>query len=294
MIVKDYLIRGIDKLGRLRIFVASTTNLVEEARIKHNTSPTSTAALGRVLTAGAMMGIMMKNDQDTLTLKINGGGPIGNILVVVKNQGKVKGYVDHPLADVAPKSKGKLDVGSLVGKNGTLTTIMDFGLKEPYIGQSNLVSGEIAEDLANFYLLSEQQPSAVSLGVLVDRDRSVKAAGGYIIQLLPDISDEDIIKIENVLTKIEPVSTLISKGLSPENIMNKILSDFEMSVLDKIDLEFLCDCSREKIESVIISLGKKEIEDIIEEDGGAEVICQYCNKKYLFNKEQLSKILIDL
>jgi molecular chaperone Hsp33 len=292
--MKDYLIRGIDELGRLRIFVATTTNLVEEARTMHNTSPTATAALGRALTAGTIMGVMMKNEQDTLTLKINGGGPVGNILVVAKNGGRVKGYVDHPLADVEPKSKGKLDVGALVGNNGNLTVIMDLGLKEPYVGQSKLVSGEIAEDLASFYLLSEQQPSAVSLGVLVDRDRTVKAAGGYVIQLLPDISDEDITKIENTLAKIEPVSTLISKGLTPEEIMDKVLGDFEMKILDKIDLNFQCDCSREKIERVIISLGKKEIEDIIEEDGNAEVVCQYCNKEYGFNKEELGKILIDL
>ncbi len=292
--MKDYLIRGIDKLGSLRIFVATTTNLVEEARLMHDSSPTATAALGRTLTAAAIMGVMMKNDEDTLTLKINGGGPIGNILVVAKNGGRVKGYVDFPLADVEPKSKGKLDVGALVGNNGTLTTILDLGLKEPYIGQSNLVSGEIAEDLASYYLLSEQQPSAVSLGVLVDRDRSVKAAGGYIIQLLPDIADEDITKIEEALAKVEPVSTLIAKGLSPEEIMNKILFEFDMQVLDKIDLQFKCDCSRDKIEGVIVSLGRKEIEDIIEEDGEAEVVCQYCNKKYGFDKVELSKILIDL
>lgn len=292
--MKDYLIRGIDKLGRLRIFVASTTNLVEDARSMHGTSPTATAALGRSLTAASMMGIMMKNDNDTLTLKINGGGPIGNILIVAKNKGRVKGYVDHPEADVPPKSKGKLDVGRLVGNQGMMTTIMDLGLKEPYIGQANLISGEIAEDLANFYLLSEQQPSAVSLGVLVNKDRTVLAAGGYIIQLLPGILDEDITKIENALAIVEPVSTLIAKGMSPEEIMYEILGDFDMQVLDKVDLEFQCDCSRDKIENVIISLGKKEISDIIEEDGQAEVVCQYCNKKYIFNKEELNKILVDL
>jgi molecular chaperone Hsp33 len=292
--MNDYLIRGIDKLGRLRILVASTTNLVEEASKMHETSPTATAALGRSLTAAAMMGITMKNDNDTLTLKINGGGPIGNILVVAKNQGKVKGYVDYPEADVPPKSKGKLDVGRLVGNNGMITTIMDLGLKEPYIGQANMVSGEIAEDLANFYLISDQQPSAVSLGVLVSKDKTVLASGGYIIQLLPHILDEDITKIENALATVEPVSTLIAKGMTPEEIMFEVLKDFDMEVLDKVDLHFECDCSREKIENVLISLGKKEIREIIEEDGEAEVVCQYCNKKYAFNKDDLSKILIDL
>ncbi len=194
--MRDYLIRGIDKLGRIRVFVASTTNMVEKARSIHNTTPTATAALGRTLTAGAMMGSMMKNKKDLLTLRISGDGPGGNILVVSKSNGRIKGYIGNPEADVPSRSDGKLDVGKLVGKNGTITVIRDLGLKDPYVGQSNLVSGEIAEDLVNFYAYSEQQPAAVSLGVLVDKDLSVKAAGGYIIQLLPGISDEDIDKIE--------------------------------------------------------------------------------------------------
>lgn len=291
--MKDYLIRGIDKLGMIRIFIASTTNMVEKARITHGTSPTATAALGRTLTAGVMMGSMMKNEKDILTLKISGDGPGGNILIVAKNNGRIKGYIDHPEADVPSRKNGKLDVAGIVGRNGTITTIMDLGLREPYIGQSNIISGEIAEDLAHFYAYSEQQPSAVSLGVLVDKDISVKAAGGYIIQLLPGISNEDIDKIEETLAKIEPVSTMIDKGLSPEDIMNKVLGEFEMTVLEKMELEYVCDCSREKIEKVIISLGKKEIEDIIEEDGQAEVVCHFCNTKYQFNKEELSKFIVD-
>lgn len=291
--MKDYLIRGIDKLGMIRIFIASTTNMVEKARITHETSPTATAALGRTLTAGVMMGSMMKNEKDILTLKISGDGPGGNILIVAKNNGRIKGYIDHPEADVPSRKNGKLDVAGIVGSNGTITTIMDLGLREPYIGQSNIISGEIAEDLAHFYAYSEQQPSAVSLGVLVDKDISVKAAGGYIIQLLPGISNEDIDKIEETLAKIEPVSTMIDKGLSPEDIMNKVLGEFEMTVLEKMELEYVCDCSREKIEKVIISLGKKEIEDIIEEDGQAEVVCHFCNTKYQFNKEELSKFIVD-
>lgn len=291
--MKDYLIRGIDKLGMIRIFIASTTNMVEKARITHETSPTATAALGRTLTAGVMMGSMMKNEKDILTLKISGDGPGGNILIVAKNNGRIKGYIDHPEADVPSRKNGKLDVAGIVGRNGTITTIMDLGLREPYIGQSNIISGEIAEDLAHFYAYSEQQPSAVSLGVLVDKDISVKAAGGYIIQLLPGISNEDIDKIEETLAKIEPVSTMIDKGLSPEDIMNKVLGEFEMTVLEKMELEYVCDCSREKIEKVIISLGKKEIEDIIEEDGQAEVVCHFCNTKYQFNKEELSKFIVD-
>jgi molecular chaperone Hsp33 len=292
--MNDYLIRGIDKLGRVRIFVAKTTNLVEEARKIHYTSPTATAALGRTLTAGAMMGAMMKNDRDLLTLKISGGGPVGKILVVANNQGHVKGDLDFPSADVPSRADGKLDVGRLVGNDGTVTVIMDLGMKEPYVGQSNLVSGEIAEDLANFYVTSQQTPTAVSLGVLVDTDTSCIAAGGYIIQLMPEISDEEITIIEDALTKIEPVSTMIDKGLTPEEIMEKLLEEFDMDILSKMELEYHCDCSREKIEKVIISLGRKEIEDIIEEDGKAEVVCHFCNTKYQFNKEELSNLLVDI
>lgn len=289
--MKDHLIRGIDKKGNIRIFVASTTNMVEEARKTHGTSPTATAALGRTLTAGAMMGAMMKNDKDRLTLKVSGGGPAGTILIVANNKGIVKGYVDYPYADVPSRDDGKLDVGKLVGTEGTITTIMDLGLKDPYIGQSNLVSGEIAEDLASYYLMSEQQPSAVALGVLVDTDISVRAAGGYIIQLLPNIPEEDIEKIEETLSKLEPVSTLIDKGLSPEDIMNEILGQFEMEVLDKLELEFKCDCSRERIEKVLISLGKKELEDMIEEDGEGEVVCHFCNTKHHFSKNELEELV---
>ncbi|NLY85591.1 MAG: Hsp33 family molecular chaperone HslO [Tissierellia bacterium] len=289
--MKDYLIRAIDKKGNIRVFVATTTNMVEKARKTHNTSATATAALGRALTAATMMGAMMKNPKDKLTLRINGGGPIGTILVVADNHGTVKGYVDYPYADLPSRKDGKLDVGSLVGNQGSITVIMDYGLKEPYVGQANLVSGEIAEDLATYYALSEQQPSAVGLGVLVDRDISVKAAGGYIIQLLPNIAEEDIDIIEKTLSQIEPVSTLIDMGLSPEDIMEKLLGQFEMEVLDKVDIEFRCDCSKERIERVLISLGKEEIKDMIEKDGKGEVVCHFCNTKYNFSKEDLETIL---
>lgn len=291
--MKDYLIKAIDELGRIRVYIASSTNMVEKARLTHNTSPTASAALGRTLTAGVMMGVMMKNEEDVLTLKIAGGGPGGNIYVVAKNNGIIKGYIDNPMADVPSRSDGKLDVGGLVGNNGSITTIMDLGLKEPYVGQSNIISGEIAEDLANYYVLSEQTPSAVSLGVLVDKDISVRAAGGYIIQLLPGVADEDIDKIENRLANIEPVSVMIDKGLSPEEILDKLLGDFNMRILEKLDLEYKCDCSRDRIEQVLISLGKKEIQDIVEEDGQAEIVCHFCNTKHQFNKTDLSKILVD-
>ncbi len=290
----DYFIRGMDKEGRIRIFVATTSNMVEEARKIHNSSATATAALGRALTAGVMMGAMMKNDEDLLTLKIAGDGPIGTIFVVAKNNGDVKADILNPQADLPSRPDGKLDVGGLVGRNGSITTIMDLGLKEPYLGQSQLISGEIAEDLTNYYAYSEQQPSAVGLGVLVDKDISVKAAGGYIIQLLPGVSDEDIDKIEDSLATMEPISQLIDKGLSPEEIMNSLLKDFSMEVLEKKPLKYHCDCSREKINKVIKDLGKTEINAIIEEDGKAEVVCHFCNKKYQFSEDDLRKILIDI
>lgn len=291
--MRDYLIRGIDKTGNIRIFVATTTNLVEKARITHDTSPTATAALGRALTAATMMGVMMKNEKDRLTLKISGDGPLGTIMIVANNRGVVKGYVDHPYVDVPSRVDGKLDVGRVVGTNGTITTIIDLGLKDPYVGQANLVSGEIAEDLAAYYAISEQQPSAIGLGVLVDTDISVKAAGGYIIQLLPDVSDEDITKIEEAISKTPSVSSLIDKGLSPENIMDELLGEFEMEVLDRVDINYQCDCSRERIEEVLLSIGKKEINAMIEEDGEGEVVCHFCNTKYHFSKEELGKLIVD-
>ncbi|MBC8589377.1 Hsp33 family molecular chaperone HslO [Paratissierella segnis] len=292
--MEDYLIRGMDKSGRLRVFAASTTHLVEHARSIHNTSPTATAALGRSLTAGAIMGSMMKNDSDILTLKISGGGPIGNIIIVADNKGNVKGLADNPFADVPSRSDGKLDVGRLVGKNGVVTTIMDLGLKDPYVGQSNLVSGEIGEDIANLYLVSEQQPSAVALGVLVDKDISCRAAGGYFIQLLPGIDDEDIDRIEERIKVSPSVSAMIDKGLTPEDIVKELLGDFDIDILSTMGLNYKCNCSRDKIRKVLISLGKKEVEDMLKEDGKAEVVCHFCNTKYQFNKEDLAKILVDI
>lgn len=292
--MKDYLIRSIDKLGRIRVFIASTTNMVETARKIHNTSPTATAAIGRSLTAATLMSAMMKNERDTLTLQISGNGPAGRILIVAKNNGYTKGEILHPEADVPSRDDGKLDVGLLVGNEGTVTTIMDLGLKEPYVGMSKLVSGEIAEDIAHYYVYSEQQPTVVSLGVLVDKDITVRSAGGYIIQLLPGHTEEDIVLIEEALSKIKPVSTLIDEGCKPEDILKIIFKDFEMEILQKKEIEYRCDCSKGKIESVLRSLGKQAISEMIEEDHGAEVICHFCNKKYNFNESELAKIMIDI
>lgn len=289
--MKDYLIRGMDESGMIRVFVAKTTNMVEEARQTHNTSPTATAAMGRSLTAAVIMGSMMKNEDDVMTLKIEGNGPIGTILMTAKSDGTVKGYVGNPSADVPSRADGKLDVRGVVGTDGVITTIMDLGLKDPYIGQSTIISGEIAEDIASYYVTSEQVPTAVSLGVLVDRDISVKAAGGYMIQLLPGVSDEDITKIEEALGKVEPVSALIDQGFTPEEIMEKVLPEFKMEILEKKEIEYKCDCSKEKMEKVLKSIGSEEINNIIEEDGQAEMVCHFCNSKHLFTEDDLKKLI---
>ncbi len=289
--MEDYLIRGIDKEGTIRFFAATTTNLVERARQLHNTSPTATAALGRALTAAAILGVTLKNEDDILTFKIKGDGPIGNIVTVANNRGEVKGYVGNPYADLPGRSDGKLDVAGLVGKNGYLMIIKDMGLKEPYIGYTNLVSGEIAEDLANYFYASEQQPTAISLGVLVDTDISARAAGGYMIQLLPGVRDEYIDRIEEIIKNAKPISTLVDEGLSAEGILKELFGEFQVEILDRIPLKFSCDCSREKTRKVLISLGKEELSRIIEEDGKAEVVCHFCNKKYNFTREELMELL---
>ncbi len=289
--MKDYLIRGIDGKKSFRVFVVSSTNLVERSRNIHNTSPTATAALGRALTAAVIMGGTMKETSDILTFKVKGDGPIGNIITVANNSGEVKGYVDNPYVDLPSRADGKLDVGGIVGKNGQLAVIRDLGLKEPYIGLSNLVSGEIAEDLVHYFYLSEQQPSAISLGVLVDKDISVRAAGGYMLQLLPNVEEEDIDRIEEILRNADPISNLIDRNLSPEEIMEELFGEFSIEILERKDIEFKCDCSRDKIEKVLISLGKEELEDIIEKDGQAEILCHFCNTKYNFSKEELLKLV---
>lgn len=291
--MKDYIIRGIDKSGKIRMFVGNTTNMVEKARLTHGTSATASAAMGRSMTAASIMGLMMKNPTDSLTLQIIGNGPIGNIVMVADSQGNVKGYVHHPEVDLPSKGNGKLDVSGVVGTSGYLSVTMDLGLKEPYVGQSSLVSGEIAEDIAAYYAYSEQQPSAVSLGVLVDKDLSIRAAGGFIIQLLPGVSDEDIGMIEEILQKMEPVSALIDRGLSPEEIMEETLGVFDMEVLEKSDIDFICDCSKEKVINVIKSLNTEEIQSMIDEDGGAEVVCHFCNRKEQLSVADLEQIIVD-
>lgn len=287
----DYMIRGIDRDKTFRIFAVKSTEVVDEARRNHQTSPTASAALGRTLTVGLMMGYMMKNDKDKLTIKINGGGPVGTILITADNKGNVKGYVDNPTADVERKASGKLDVGALVGTNGKITVIKDIGLKEPYIGTSDIVTGEIAEDLALYYFLSEQTSSAIAAGVLVNPDTSIKSAGGLIVQPLPDISDEGIKRLEDMFANMKSVSEYFDTEKDIEEIVDEIFEGFEIKITEKIPVQFNCDCSNERIDGVLVSLGKEELKKIIEEDKKAEITCTFCNKKYKYNKEQLENLM---
>ena len=283
----SYILRGTSKNHGIRIFAADTTSMVEEARRLHNTSPVASAALGRALTASSIMGIMMKGDNDKLTLSINGKGPLGTIVCVADSKGTVKGYVSNPLVDIPNRADGKLDVGSAVGINGLVTIIKDMGMKEPYTGQYPLVNGEIAEDLTAYYAYSEQQPSAIALGVLVDVDYSIKAAGGFIVQLMPEAEEKDIDILEKNLSQITSVSHLIDDGKTPEDLINLVLKDLEPMIYEKIPVSYKCDCSRERIEKALISIGKKDLDEIINEDKLAEVSCHFCNTVYHFNEAEL-------
>lgn len=287
----DILIRGIEKNGKFKIVGASTTELVSKAHEAHNTSATASAALGRTLTAGALMSTLLKNKEDSLTLIINGGGIAGNILVSANNKGEVKGYIDNPKADLPPIDNKKLNVSGIVGNVGYVKTIMDLGLKEPYVGQSPIVSGEIAEDIANYFLVSEQINSAVALGVLVDTDLSIINSGGYLLQLLPGAKEEDITKIEKCITSKKDLSSLMNDFSNFEDLLINLFDEFEIEILEKSPIKWVCNCSREKTIEILKSIDESELKSIIEEDGEAEVVCQFCNEKYHFNKKELNNIL---
>ena len=273
----------------MRAFFASTKNMVETARGFHNTTKVATAALGRTLTATSMMGLMMKNKGDKITVIIKGGGPIGTILTSSNANGIVKGYVTNPDVEVENYASGKLNVAGAVGNQGTIRVIKDLGLREPYNGEYEMVSGEIAEDLTYYFTVSEQTPSAVSLGVLTRADE-VEEAGGFIVQMMPDASEETISTIERNLTGIQSITQMLSQGLTPEDMMNIVLKDLEPSILDKIEVGFECDCSKERVAEVFAAIGKKELKAIIDEDKGAEVGCQFCESKYSFSEEELKEI----
>lgn len=286
----DYILRAAAGDGAVRIFIANTKETAQKAFELHQTSPVMTAAMGRALTGVAIMGSMLKNEDDMVSIQIKGDGPGGGLTVTSDSKSYVKGYPYNPMVDIPLKENGKLDVQTALG-HGTLTIIKDMGLKEPYVGQIPLVSGEIAEDLTYYFAKSEQTPSAVALGVLVDRDYTVKQSGGFIIQMMPDAPDEIVTALENKLGAMESVTTMLDKGMTPEDMLKEIAGEFEPQVLDKIPVEYYCNCSRERVEKALISLGKKELATIIEEDGKASLHCHFCNKNYDFDKEQLMTIL---
>ena len=288
--MSDYIVRATAAEGQVRAFAAVTTELVETAKNAHNTSPVATAALGRLLTAGAMMGVMMKGDRDLLTLRMEGDGPIGGLLVTADSKGDVKGYAFNPDVMLPPNAQGKLDVGGSLGV-GVLSVIKDIGLKEPYVGQTILVSGEIAEDLTYYFATSEQVPSSVALGVLMNRDNTVRQAGGFIIQLLPGASDEMIDKLEERLNTMDSITSLLDAGKTPEEILDALLGDFGLEILDRMPTRFHCDCEKSRVEKAIISIGKKEINDMIEEGKPIEVSCHFCNKIYTFSVDDLKGML---
>jgi len=280
--------------GQIRAFVANTKGLVNKAATLHQTSPVATAALGRALTVGSIMGLMSGNDKDSITINIKGDGPLGGVLVVSDGLGRVKGYANNPQADVPNRADGKLNVGGAIGA-GNLTIAKDLGLKEPYIGTIELVSGEVAEDVASYFFTSEQTPSIVSLGVLVDRDLSVKQAAGFIIQLLPGCGDEVIDLLEGHISVLPPLTTLLEEeGQTIEEILALLLAPFGYEITKKSEIELHCNCSKDKMERALISLGKAEIDQIIQEQGVAELVCHFCNEVYTFTKEDLGKILEDI
>lgn len=288
--MSDYIIRATAAEGQIRAFAAITRELTEFARQAHNTSPVATAALGRLLTAGTMMGVMMKGADDILTIKIEGDGPIGGLTVTADSKGDVKGYAYNPEVMLPPNEKGKLDVGGALGI-GVLSVIKDIGLKEPYVGQTILVTSEIAEDLTYYFATSEQTPSSVALGVLMNKDNTVRQAGGFILQLLPGASEEVISTLENRLKEITSITSLLDAGNTPEMILEHILGDFDLEILDKIPTQFACNFSRERIEKALISIGKKELQEMINEGKTIEMNCHFCNKHYPVTVEELKGLL---
>lgn len=291
--MKDYLVKALAFDGEVRAYSVRTTNTVSEAQRRHDTWRTASAALGRSLTAGTMMGAMLKGEQK-LTIKVEGNGPIGPILVDAHANGDVRGYVTNPHVDFEGTEQGKLRVYQAVGTEGFVTVIKDIGMREPFIGQSPIVSGELGEDFTYYFAVSEQTPSSVGVGVLVNGDDSILAAGGFILQIMPGAQDETISFIEDRLQKIPPVSTLIEQGLSPEELLYAVLGEDKVKVLETMDVQFNCTCSRERIESVLISLGKTELEQVREEEEETEVHCHFCNERYKFSKEDIKNLIENL
>ena len=289
--MSDQLIRAISKDGLIKVSAVSTRDLTERARQIHRTLPVATAALGRLLAAASMMGNALKEEAASLTLQIKGGGPLGTLLAVSDHEGCVRGTVDNPAVDLPLREDGKLDVGAAVGNRGTLTVIRDLRMKEPYVGSVGLLWGEIAEDIALYFVESEQIPTACGLGVLVDRDQSVLAAGGYLVQLLPGAGDEVSERLEASLRAAGPVTELLKADPDPEALLRTALPGLELDVLEKCPISYRCDCSRERMERALISLGREELRDMIEEQGGAELTCRFCDRVEKFSKEELEGLL---
>lgn len=286
----DILVRGQSMDGAIRVFVAVTTDLVNEAHRLHDTSPTATAALGRTLTVAAIMGQGLKNATDSVTIQFRGDGPIGNIVAVTDSESKVRGYVVNPYVDLPLNKKGKLDVGGAVGK-GYLHIIRDLSMKEPYSGQVPIVTGEIAEDVTYYYAKSEQIPTAIGLGVLVGTDNKAACAGGFMIQLMPEATEDVAGIIEDRLREIKPITEMLSEGMTAEDILFYLTEGFDMLVQNQtVTPKYECKCSKKRMHDAVVSIGKKEIKKIIEEDGKCEVECQFCNSKYVFGKEELEKM----
>lgn len=288
--MNDYIIRATAANDQIRAFATVTTEMVETAREHHNTSPVATAALGRLLTAGAMMGSMMKGEKDVLTLQIKAGGPLQGITVTADSQGNVKGYVGNPDVCIPANSKGKLDVAGAVGP-GFLTVIKDMGLKEPYSGQVMLQTCEIAEDLTYYFATSEQVPSAVGLGVLMNKNNTVRQAGGFIVQLMPFAEEEVISRLEQNVQKINSVTNLLEEGHTPESLLEKVLEGFDVQINEKMDTRFRCNCSKERVAKALISIGRKELNEMIQEGKPIEMNCHFCNTNYTFTVEEMKEIL---
>lgn len=284
--MSDYIIRATAADSQIRVFAATTKGLVEEARMRHNTSPIATAALGRLLTAGAMMGSMLKGEKDLLTLQIKGDGPIGGLTVTADAKADVKGYVIHPDVMLPPSASGKLDVGGAIGE-GLLSVIKDMGMKEPYSGQTVLQTGEIAEDLTFYFANSEQVPSSVGLGVLMEKNNTVRQAGGFIIQLMPFASDEVIDRLEQNLMDFPSVTAVLDSGATPEEMLELLFKDLDLEIHETIPTKFHCNCDKKRVEKALISIGKKDLDELISDDKEIEVKCHFCNTAYQFNVDEL-------
>ena len=287
----DRIVRAISSDGLVQASAICSRDLVERARQIHKLLPVGTAALGRALSGCSMMGNALKGQGASLTLQFKGGGPLGTVLAVSDPEGNVRGYVTNPQVDLPLRSDGKLDVGGAVGSEGTLTVIKDLHMKEPYVGTIDLLGGEIAEDIASYFVESEQIPTACGLGVLVDRDQSVKSAGGYLIQLMPGATEDTICKVEGGIMEAGPVSAILAEDDDPEHLLRRVMSDFDLKILETTPVEYRCYCSRERVERALISLGAEELESILAEQGSCELNCQFCDEVYHFDREQLQVLL---